>query len=242
MASENKVAKMTTIKISELSNSYVATGFGEMCNRLEFFPTFHFTAPSEILRSNGMRVKEEAQIPDFLKGRQHGIWLPKIKAEYDLGFGRNNDVGASDAYGADRDDYISYVCSIKDIYLADGEIFDRVKKIEDFRAQNPELLYVEEKLLNCYSLYGSIIDVLMFVIESSYQDIVLYRFDDKNYLQKIFDINTRVEKSLISKGYETAKDVVSLTREQLITFDGIGRKSAEKIVEKIDEIKKITNE
>ena len=228
---------MQTIKPSEFSNSYVVTGFEKILDGLVFFPTFHFTTPSEILRSYGMLVKEEAQIPDFLKGRQHGIWLPKIKAEYDLGFGRN-DVGASDASGAKPDDYISYVCSIKDIYLADGEIFDRVMKIEEFRVQSPELLYVEEKILKAYR-YNSIVDVLMFVIGSSFQDVILYRFDDKNYLRKIFDISTRVEKSLISKGYETAKDVVRLSKEELITLDGIGRKRSDKIVEQIVEIENL---
>ncbi|WP_181317815.1 helix-hairpin-helix domain-containing protein [Photobacterium kishitanii] len=228
-----------TIKPSETSNSYSTSGFGDVVDGLQFSPTFHFKTPCEILRSNGMCVASEDEIPDHLKDQKHGVWLPKLKNEYSLN--DTKDVGASDAYGAKREDYIKFVCSIKDIYSSSGSIFDRVERINAFKDKHPELQYVESKLLASYSSYSSLIDILMFNIDFLFEDLANFHYKDEGYLKKIFGVNTRVEKSLLSSGYKVAEDVIYLTKEQLMELDGVGNKSADKILEKILEVKVAVN-
>lgn len=228
-----------TVKPSESSNSYSASGFGDVVEGLQFSPTFLFRTPCEILRSYGMCVASEDEIPDHLKEQQHGVWLPKLKSEYSLD--DNKDVGASDACGANREDYIKFVCSIKDIYSANGSIFERAERIDDFKEKHPELQYVENKLLAYYSSENSLIDILMFNIDCSFEDLANFHYKDEGYLKQIFGVNTKVEKSLLSSGYKVAEDVICLTKEQLIELDGVGNKSANKILDKIAEVKSAVN-
>ncbi|KDN27544.1 hypothetical protein VFDL14_19920 [Vibrio fortis] len=224
-----------TIKSNETTNSYSSSGFGDVVDGLQFSPTFQIRTPCKILRANGMHVANEAQIPDYLREQQHGIWLPKVKQKYSLD--DDNDVGASDASGSNRDDYITFVCSIKDIYSENISIFERVKLIDTFKADHPELLYVEDKLLAYYNNYDSIIDILMFNVDFSFEDLANFHYRDEGYLRPILGINSRVEKSLISLGYKVVEDVTHLTKDQLMELDGVGNKSAEKILEKIAEVK-----
>ncbi|TFH89377.1 helix-hairpin-helix domain-containing protein [Vibrio ouci] len=223
------------IKPNETSNSYSASGFGDVVDGLQFSPTFLIRTPCEILRANGMCIASEEEIPDYLKEQQHGIWLPKLKNEYSLD--DNNDVGASDAYGASREDYITFVCGIKDIYSEHGSIFERVERIDTFKGKHPELLYIENKLLAYYNGYDSIIDILMFNVGFSFEDLANFHYRDEGYLKQILGVNTRVEKSLLSSGYKVAEDVIYLTKEQLMELDGVGNKSADKILEKIAEVR-----
>lgn len=227
------------IKPSETSNSYNASGFDDIVEGLQFSPNFLLRTPCEILKANGMYVETEENIPDFLKDQQHGVWLPKVNSKYSLD--DNNDVGASDAYGADRDDYIKFVCEIKDIYSESVTIFERVKLIDNFKKKHPELKYVEDKLLQYYSNYGSIVDILMFNINFSFEDIANFHYRDEGYLKQIFDINTRVEKSLVTSGYKIAEDVILLTKEQLMALNGVGSKSADKILDKVELVKSTVN-
>ncbi|MGR5130596.1 helix-hairpin-helix domain-containing protein [Photobacterium swingsii] len=224
-----------TIKPSETSNSYSASGFGDVVDGLQFSPTFLLRTPCEILRANGLCVANEAEIPAYLREQQHGIWLPKLKSEHSLC--DMSDVGASDAYGANREDYVKFVCSIKDIYSSSGSIFERVARIDTFKDKYPELKYIESKLLSYYDSYDSIIDILMFNIYFSFEDLVNLHYKDEGYLKQIFGINTRIEKSLLSSGYMVAEDVICLTKVQLMELDGVGNKSADKILEKIAEVK-----
>jgi DNA-directed RNA polymerase alpha subunit len=46
---------------------------------------------------------------------------------------------------------------------------------------------------------------------------------------------------LLNSGYKRAEDVVLLTKEQLLALDGVGSKSADKILEKIEVVKSIVN-
>ena len=173
----------------------------------------------------------------LLKGcnsHQHFYWEPRAKFS---GQDEKNDVGASDAYGVSRDDYINFVCGLKDIYCKSGTIFERVEQIDNFKEKHPELQYVENKLLNYYKTYDSIIDVLMFNIQFSFEDLANFHYRDEGYLKQIFGINTRVEKSLLSSGYRIAEDVICLKKEQLMEFDGVGSKSAGKILNKIKDVK-----
>lgn len=224
-----------SIKPSGTGNSYSASGFEDICEGLEFSPTFLFRTPSEVLKANGMSVEAEEDIPDFLKDQKHGFWFPKVNSKYSLD--DNNDVGASDAYGANRDDYIEFVCGIKDLYSQNTTIFERIKLIDNFKKEHPELKYIEDKLLQYHSNYVSIIDILMLKINYSFEDIVNFHYRDESYLKQIFDINTRVEKSLIASGYKTAEGVIPLTKKQLVDLDGIGSKSADKILDKAELIK-----
>ncbi len=224
-----------TIKPSETSNSYSASGFEDIVDGLQFSPTFLFNTPSEILKANGMCIESAEEIPDYLKDQQHGIWLPKVKSKYALD--DNYDVGASDAYGAKRDDYIKFVCSVKDIYCVSESIFVRAERIDRFKVKHPELKYIENKLLKYYDSYDSIIDILIFNVNFSFEDLVNFHYKDEGYLRQIFGINTRVEKSLLSSGYKVAEDVICLTKAQLMELDGVGNKSADKILEKIVEVK-----
>jgi len=230
--------KALSISPSTSSNSYDAVGFADITDGLIFSPTFMLSTPSKILRSDGLCVETKDQIPEFLKDQPHGGWMPKLKPKFDL-FGDDGKVGASDAYGAKRKDYISYVCTIRDIYTGDGSIFDRMNMIDDYRDKHPKLLYVEAKLLNYYGYSGSLADMLMNVIGCSYDDLVMLRFQDENYLKPIFEINVRIEKSLIIEGYKTAEKVISLTKEQLIELGGVGSKSADKIIAQTQKIKNI---
>lgn len=225
-----------TIKPSETSNSYSASGFEDVVDGLQFSPTFLFRTPCEILRANGMCVASEEEIPDYLKEQQHGVWLPKLKSKCFLD-DKNDYVGASDAYGANRKDYIKFVCTIKDIYSEGGSIFERVKRIDTFKDNHPELQYIENKLLAYYNSYNSIIDILMFKINLSFEDLARFHYKDEGYLKQIFGVNARVEKSLLMSGYKVAEDVISLTKEQLMKLDGVGNKSADKILQKIAKVK-----
>lgn len=234
-ASTNNETQELSIKPSETSNSCSASGFEDITEGLQFSPTFLFRTPSEILKANGMCVDKEENIPDFLKEQQHGIWLPKVNSKYSLD--DSNDVGASDAYGADRDDYIKFASEIKDIFSEKSNIFERVKLIDNFKKEHPELKYIEDKLLKYYSSYNSIIDILMFNINYSFEDVANFHYRDEGYLKQIFDINTRIEKSLITSGSKTAEDVILLTKKQLVELDGVGSKSADKILDKGELVK-----
>lgn len=222
------------IKPSTTSNSYTATGFDGVVDGIKFSPTFLLITPCEVLRADGMILKNEKEIPDFLKDPSQGVWLPRLKRE--SSFNGSRDVGASDAYGANRIDYIAYVCSVKDIYASRGNIFERVKLIDQFKKENPNLLYVEEKLLKHYENYTSIIDILMLRIYFSFEDLVLFHYQDKGYLNQMLEVNARIEQSLIDSGYETVEDIASLSKDQLVKLNGVGNKSAEKILDKINEI------
>jgi hypothetical protein len=235
----SKETQELAIKPNESSNSYSVSGFDDVVEGLQFSPTFQLRTPIKILKATGMCVESEEQIPDFLKEQQHGVWLSKVNSKYSLD--DNNDVGASDAYGSDRDDYIKYVCEIKEIYSSSDTIFERAKQIDTFKKEHPELKYVEDKLLQYYNNFDSIIDVLMLNIDFSFEDISNFHYRDEGYLKQIFDINTRVEKSLLNSGYKRAEDVVLLTKEQLLALDGVGSKSADKILEKIEVVKSIVN-
>jgi hypothetical protein len=235
----NNETQELSIKPSETSNSYSASGFEDITEGLQFSPTFLFRTPSEILKASGMCVDTEKNIPDFLKDQQHGVWLPKVNSKYSLD--DNNDVGASDAYGADRDDYIKFVSEIKELYSVNATIFERVKLIDNFKKEHPELKYIEDKLLQYYSNYVSIIDILMLNINYSFEDIANFHYRDEGYLKQIFDINTRIEKSLIASGYKTAEDVILLTKKQLVDLDGVGSKSADKILDKGELVKSTVN-
>jgi len=230
-----------SIKPSKTTNSYTASGFDDVIDGLEFFPTFHFDTPCEVLRAYGMRVDTEEQIPDFLKSQVEGVWIPKVKNECRLDGFDNEDVGASDAFGVRRDDYIAYVCSIKDIYSSGRNIFERVDLINKYREEHKDLLYVEDKLLNSYRR-NSIIDVLMFITDFSFKDLVCLRFRDNGYLKPILGVNTRIEKSLISAGFQTVENIVNASKEQLVKLDGVGSKSADKILDKIAEVKAVVTE
>ena len=223
------------IKPSKKTNSYNASSFEDIIEGFQFSPTFLFRTPSETLRANGIHVKHEEDIPDFLKEQRHGVWLPKVSEKYTLS--DNTKVGASDAHGADRDDYIKFVCSIKDIYYSDSSIFERASRIDNFIEKHPELRYIEEKLLKYYGSYDSVIDILMFHIDFSLKDITVFYFKSEGYLKQIFEINSRIEKALLNSDYKVAEDVIYLTKKQLIELDGVGNKSAEKILKRIEEVK-----
>lgn len=238
-SSSNNETQELSIKPSEASNSYSAPGFEDITEGLQFSPTFLFRTPSEILKANGMCVDAEENIPEFLKDQQHGVWLPKVNSKYL--FDDSNDVGASDAYGADRDDYIKFVSEIKDLYSLSANIFERVKLIDDFKKENQQLKYIEDKLLQYYSNYVSIIDIIMLDVSYSFEDVVIFHYRDEGYLKQIFDINARIEKSLIASGYKTAEDVILLTKKQLVDLDGVGSKSADNILEKSELVKSVVN-
>ncbi|HIF9187314.1 hypothetical protein EQ875_02234 [Photobacterium damselae subsp. damselae] len=226
-STEKNKASDLSIKPSKDNNTYVASGFNDVVDGLQFSPTFLLRTPCEILKSNGMHVIDDTQIPKHLKDQKYGVWIPKLKRK---SFTGSDVVGASDAYGVTQDDYISYVCAVKDIYCRQGHILDRTSLLEQYRSDNKELLYVEKKLLEYYDNHNSIIDLLMFKIHYSFEDLVILRYRDKGYIKRIFDVNARVEESLINAGYETAEIIVNLSKDNLVKLDGIGSKSADKIL------------
>jgi len=228
-----------SIKPSDSGNSYTTSGFEDVTDGLEFYPTFQLSTPCKVLRACGTRVQAKKQIPDYLRSQQEGVWVPKVKSEYSLDLD-DKEVGASDAYGTKREDYIEYVCSIKDIYSGDGSVLERVNLINKYREEHPDLLYVESKLLKTYRR-SSIIDILILTIDFSFKDLAQLHFSDRGYLKEMLSINTRVEKSLLGANLETIESMVNISKEELIKLDGIGSKSADKILDKIKEIKILIN-
>lgn len=79
----------------------------------------------------------------------------------------------------------------------------------------------------------------MFKVNFSFEDLVRLHFSDSGYLKQILGVSLRVEESLINAGFETVKDIISVSKEQLIKLNGIGSKSATKILAKIEEVKAI---
>ncbi|WP_194164782.1 helix-hairpin-helix domain-containing protein [Photobacterium carnosum] len=230
---KNSISTLS-IKSSEVNNSYVDSGFDDVIDGLQFSPTFLLRTPCDILKSNGMHVKNVKQIPEYLKDQQFGVWLPKLNGKNSFGC---REVGASDAYGVTQNDYIAYVCSVKAIYSGQGDILERASLLEQYRFENKDLLHVERKLLNYYEDYHSIIDLLIFKVDYSFEDLVILHYRDKGYLKHVLGINSRVSEALIGAGYETVEDIINISKIELIKLDGIGSKGADKILSIIEKIR-----
>ncbi|SQH75530.1 protein of unknown function [Shewanella benthica] len=224
----NKRQGESSVSVGQDHYIELAERNSDIVEGIMFSPVFLIGTPVEALKADGLVVKNKSDIPGHLLDMSSGTWLPKVNDKYRLGGA--DLVGASDAYGAKRVEYIEYVCGIKGLFNSNINILEKAELIEGFTVKHPHLKYIQSALMKYYDNCPSIMEVLIWKVGCDRADVFIFRRHQEGFLRTLDGVNVKVEAALIKEGVLTYEGMVSVNYQQILALEGVGKKTAEKIM------------
>lgn len=211
------------IKLAKENDDLVKEG-------VEFHATLQLRTPLWILKKDG-EVHTGTDEPPQYGNDKDGVWLPKLSSKFD--FLDEGSTSASDAMGSvSAKKYLNYAIGLLTIFEQDITIHEKMLRAGQY-AESEELQIVERYILKFYSNGTdnnnfSIADVMGRFINTD--DRLEYFSDKENYLSLVNGVNKTIERSLIENEIKTINELQKLTSNDLVKLKGIGKISAEKII------------
>lgn len=203
----------------------------DLCDGVIFRPTLQLRTPLWILKKSGEIYTGNGTPPEY-GGLKHGCWTPHLK-DNAFDFLREGFTPASDAMGSvTQEEYLNYAIGLLSIFEENITIFEKMEAASLY-AKDDIQMRVEGFILKHYDnstdkITFSIVDVMgRFISEKERWE---YFSDKEGYLSLVHGINKTIEETLVSNDIKTILELKNLTTKELIKFKGIGKVSAEKII------------
>ena len=220
---EIKQEPVNEVKQAPQQNKDIASQNTDIVEGLQFHATCQLRTPLAVLKRHG-EIYQGDEPPTYGEARD-GIWIPKVKSEYS--FLDESRTAASDAGQVNGDEYIGYAIGLLTIFESNKLINDKMSEALAYSGNDKTLNRIEKGLLCCHK-ESNIADVMARYISDS--ERIEYYFDKPNKLILVNGVNKKIASALEESGVSTIKELSSLTENELIKINGIGKVSAKKII------------
>ncbi|ROR98678.1 hypothetical protein EDC56_3414 [Sinobacterium caligoides] len=190
-----------------------------------FIPTCRLANSIEMFERGGEIYRGEGTPPNY-GGSSAGVWLPL--SEQPTPF--DERVTSSDAGMVNLVDYIDYASGLVQLFEGDEDIQQKMQAALSYASVNEKHMAIEKGILSHYKVTS--IDLAMCRIHScvSLEERKEYCFDKPGNLTLVDGVNATIAAALRKIGVLTAKDVFSMSKEELLSVKGVGNVVVEKIL------------
>ena len=201
---------------------------------MQFHATCQLRTPIDVLKKHGEVFKGDG-IPPTYGSPGNGIWVPKlIETTYD--FLDKGATTASDAGPVDADEYVDYAIGLLGIFESDMTIDDKMAQALVYAGSNDSKNRIESGLLRFYG-EENIADVMSLYI--SKPEYFKFYLDTPNKLTLVNGVNKKIAAALESSGVITLRALSDMNESDLININGVGKVSAQKIINSIRELREM---
>jgi len=238
----NQKAVTKNINVDKMSEygTNTANQNSDIADGLMFSATCQVRTPLHVLLKHGEIYRNNGTPPTYGNGSQDGMWRINVCSEYQYD---DNHYVASDAGSVPAEDYIKFAIGLRTIFESELPIIEKMEKIIDYGENlDNEIKYIAKSVIrNRGGSRGNKKDNLADVMAThlSETDLKIWYFDQPNHLTIVNGINKKVAEALESHDLTTMQEIADLCIAELIKFDGIGKVSAQKIVDDCSNIKKL---
>lgn len=223
-------AKGPSFTISQANMKEVVDNNKNILEGLVFCPTFQLRTPLEVLKKHGEIFRGSGDPPKYGQPRD-GIWIPKVKEEFDL---KIDSYPASDACGSVKaEEYIEYAVGLLSIFETNENINTKMNRAATYSYNNSLLQNVEKYILKYYDA-KNITEVMSRFITQ--KEALTYYFEKPGYLHLVDGVNKTINNNLQQQGIKTIKELAQLPSEKLLAVKGVGKASLNKILSCLNQI------
>jgi len=224
-AINNMVPQVTSQAVS------MAKEHDDVVDGLIFSATCQVSTPLSVLLKHGEIYRGDGAPPIYGQGGRDGIWTMNVRSEY-----RYEDcrTSASDAGSVSSGDYIKFAIGLRTIFEGQLPIMEKMNKIIEYgESLDDEIKYISKNvIINRGSIKINIDANLADVMEKYVSDSErkMWYFNTPNHLDMINGINKKTATCLEKNGLNTMQKISNVGVSELVALEGIGKVSAQKIV------------
>lgn len=222
-----------TEEITQAPSQYIniARQNKDIVEGMQFHATCQLRTPIDVLKKHGEVFKGDG-IPPTYGSPGDGVWVPKLlETTYD--FLDKGATTASDAGPVDADEYVDYAIGLLGIFESDMTIDDKMAQALVYAGSNDSKNRIESGLLRFYG-EENIADVMSLYISKS--ECFKFYLDKPNKLTLVDGVNKKIAAALESSGVITLRALSDMNDNDLININGVGKVSAQKIINSIREL------
>jgi len=176
---------------------------------LEFHATLQFRTPLEVLVHDGEIYRGKGQPPQYTKEAWQGMWLPKLRDEYDLPRKRGVSTDIGYLEGDERNNYLDFLIKFHTIAESELRAEEKIIKIR-------QLLKSDSKFRTFYNkMFGENNDFL-----ESYFNLLIRNI-----------VPSKAAQILYEEGFKTLNDLRGVDKNDLLKLKGIGQATIKKLEE-----------
>lgn len=198
---------------------------------VQFHATCQLRTPLDVFKKHG-EIFTSGGIPPTYGAPKDGIWLPKLK-DNSFDFLDNGATTASDAGPVDANEYVNYAIGLLSIFELDITINEKMAQALVYAGNDESKNRIQRGLLNFYG-EKNIADVMSNYISNA--EKTEYYYDKPGKLTLVNGVNKKIAESLEKSGVDTIKILSSMNENDLINIKGIGKITAQKIMESVKEL------